>query len=102
MKGASGESGASTDIGSGRRPVFKGTCLTCGQRGHRRQDCRVKRLARVNTFDATPFGGNVAFPATMSTLIADSDGFVAATAKVPPSLPAKRCGAWIVARRQQC
>jgi hypothetical protein len=30
------------------------------------------------------FGGNVAFPATMSTLKAYSDGFVAATAKVPP------------------
>jgi hypothetical protein len=40
----------------------------------------------VNTVDATPFGGYVAFPAYMSTSILDSDGFLAATVKMFPNM----------------
>ena len=96
LKGVHGESGASSNRGNGGRPTFRGTCFTCGQRGHRRQDCRVKRPPRVNTADATPFGGYVAFPANMSASIPDSDGFLAATVKVPPYLHDVEPGLWLV------
>jgi hypothetical protein len=62
-------------MGNGGRPAVKGICFTCDERGHRRQDCRVKRPPRLNTVDATPFGRYVAFPAIMSTSISDSDAF---------------------------
>jgi hypothetical protein len=91
LKGVRGESGASSNIGNGGRQSFKGTCFTCGERGHRRQDCRVKRPPRVNNADATPFGGYIAFPANMSTSITDMDGFFGGRFQ-GASLPA-RCGA---------
>jgi hypothetical protein len=94
-KGVRGESGASSNRGNGGRPTFSDTCFTCGQRGHRRQDCRLKRPPRGNTGDATPFGGYVAFPANISTSIPDSDGFMAANVKVPPYLHDVEPGLWL-------
>ena len=56
----------------------------------------MKRPPRVNTADATPFGGYVAFPANMSTSIHDSDGLLAATVKVPPYTLDVELGLWLV------